>query len=93
MAINLKTIEKLYGKYVLETLKDEYNYEQFEKNIIYLKNKKIESIEEIVERYYLIFLTEHQEFKEKVDNLIKRLGDNYIEILEENFSYWEEFIQ
>ena len=92
MAISLTNIEEIYGEEVLENLKDEYNYEQFEKNILYLKKKNIESIDEIIERCFLIFLTEHQEFKEKVDIMIKELGENYIDILENDISCWEDLM-
>lgn len=92
MTIQLDKIKEIYGENTLDNLLEEGAYETFEENVLYLAEKKIKCIYEVVESYFLIFLYDHEYFKEKLDALIKRLGENYIEILSDDMSYWEELM-
>ena len=92
MAIKLDKIKEIYGEETIEDLTDEERFSEFEKNVLYLKEKRIEDIDDVVESYFLMFLYDHDDFKKKVDSLIERLGENYIELLGEDMSYWEELM-
>lgn len=91
MQIDVEKIKELYGDSINQLL-NENQYQNFEKNILYLYKKEIKYIQDIVESYYLIFLYEHNDFKEKVDNLIDNLGKNYVEILSKDMSLWENLL-
>ena len=88
MVIDYDKIKQIYGQEVLDVLEDDYYFELLKTNVLYLYEKGIYNVEEIVGIYYLIFIEEHDKFKEKVDNLIDKLGDNYIKILEEDIDIW-----
>lgn len=92
MPIEIEKIEEIYGSSVIELLKDEDMYQDFLQNILYLVKIGIEDVNEVVESYFLIFLCDHNEFVEKVNSLVMELGNNYIEKLGEDMSYWEELL-
>ena len=90
MLIDYDKIKQIYRQEILYVLEDYYYFEILKTNVLYLYEKGIYNVEEIVGIYYLIFIEEHDKFKEKVDNLIDKLGDNYIKILEEDIDIWED---
>lgn len=92
MPIELEKIEEIYGSSVIELLKDEDMYQDFLQNILYLVKIGIEDVNEVVESYFLIFLCDHNEFVEKINSLVMELGNNYIEKLGEDMSFWEELL-
>ena len=49
-------------------------------------------IEDILEREILIFICLPNEFKNKINALCKRLGNDYVEILQNDISLFEEII-
>ena len=91
MTINWDKISEVHGSDVVVQLVNSENDDFFD-NVLYLKELKIEEIEEIIERYFLIFLYSHDSFVEKVDNLINKLGSNYINKLGDDMTYWEELL-
>ncbi len=90
MNINFEKINKIYGSDILDGLKD--NLEEVNKNIKYLYEIGIEDIDEVFERYAPIFISTNKEFTLKVNKLVGRLGNEYIEILAENFDFWSELL-
>lgn len=92
MNIDYEKIKEIYGEKVLESLKNEEELNNFIKNIKYLSSKNIECIDEIINSYYLIFLYDYSDFKEKIDNLITKLGDNYNDIIGNNMGVLEELL-
>lgn len=92
MAIQIEKIKEIYGEKALDDLLEEGMYENFEENVLYLGERKIEGIYDVVESYFLIFLNDHEDFKKQVNALIERLGENYIELLSNDMSYWEELM-
>lgn len=91
MTINWDKIKEVHGREVIDDLIESDN-EDFFDNILYLKELKIKDIEEVIERYFLIFLYNHDLFCEKVDILINKLGSNYVELLDDDMSFWEEVL-
>ena len=90
MKIDFEKINKIYGKDILDGLRD--NLDEVNKNIKYLYEIGIECIEEVFERYAPIFICENKDFKNKVNNLVGKLGNEYVEILGENEDYWSELL-
>ena len=64
-----------------ETVMDNYNY---------LKNLNVISVDEIFTRYIIMFLDE--DFKKKINRLILKLGEDYIEKIEEDISIFDRMI-
>ena len=49
-------------------------------------------IEDIFERYIPIFICDSTEFTTKINNLISKLGINYIDIIENDLGILEELL-
>ncbi len=90
MNIDFKKIHEIYGADILDGLRD--NLEEVNKNIKYLYEIGIEDIEEVFERYAPIFISPNKEFTFKVNKLVGKLGNEYVEILAENLEYWSELL-
>lgn len=90
MNIDFSNIMEVYGSDVLNSCKE--NVEDFVKNINYLSKLGFSSVEDIVERFPFLFLNEHSVFVAKINSLVKKLGINYIAILEDDMSYWEDLL-
>ena len=90
MKIDFEKIEEIYGSSVIEEIKN--NSKDILENIKYLKELKINDIEDIFERYPLIFICDKNEFKNKVDKLISKIGINYVDMLDNNMELWEELM-
>lgn len=90
MNIDFDRIEKIYGSSIINSialLKDDVI-----DNIKYFISLGFEDIEDIFERQVLIFICPKEEFKMKIDNLIKKLGNNYIEEIENDISLLDELL-
>ena len=90
MKIDFRKIEEIYGSSIIEEIQN--NSKEVLENIKYLKNLKINDIEDIFERYTLIFICDKKEFKNKADKLISRIGVNYIDMLDNDVELWEELM-
>lgn len=80
MNIDFDRIEKIYGSSIINSiylLKDDVI-----DNIKYFISLGFEDTEDIFERQVLIFICPKEEFRVKINNLIKQLGNNYIEEIE-----------
>ena len=64
-----------------ETVMDNYND---------LKSLNVISVDEIFTRYIIMFLDE--DFKKKINDLILKLGEDYIEKIEEDLSIFDRMI-
>lgn len=89
MEIDYQKIATLYDKGVLNAVIE--RKDTVIANIDYLNGLGINS-NEIFERYTPIFIKDTATFINSVEMLIKRLGDDYIAILEENIEYWGELL-
>lgn len=90
MNIDFDRIEKIYGSSIINSialLKDDVI-----DNIKYFISLGFEDPEDIFERQVLIFICPKEEFKMKIDNLIKKLGNNYIEEIENDISLLDELL-
>lgn len=90
MNIDFGKISEIYGTDALIACND--NIDDLVKNINYLVKLGFDDYEDIIERFPLAFVDDHEEVKEKINKLIEKLGINYIEILSEDMSLWEELL-
>lgn len=90
MNIDFDRIEKIYGSSIINSialLKDDVI-----DNIKYFISLGFEDTEDIFERQVLIFICPKEELRVKINNLIKKLGNNYIEKIENDISLLDELL-
>lgn len=90
MDIDFNKIEKIYGKSVIESisvLRDDVI-----KNIEYFMLLGFDDAIDILERQVLIFICSNEEFISKVNTLIKKIGINYIDEIENDISLLDELL-
>lgn len=90
MQINFNKIEKIYGIEILELVRD--NLIDVTDNINYMLKLKFTDVEDVFERYTPIFICSNNEFMDKINNLIKKIGDDYVDIIENDLSMLEELL-
>lgn len=90
MKIDFGKIRELYGEEALLTCKENIDY--LVENINYLIKLGFEDYEDIIERFPLAFIEEPSIVKERIDKLIQRLGVEYLDILNEDMSLFEELL-
>lgn len=88
--MNFDKIKEIYGEEILKELID--NKEEVQKNIYYMIKLNFEDTEDIFERMTPLFITDNKTFKNKIDSLIKRLGPDYVDIIESNLGLLEELL-
>ena len=90
MNINFNNIKDTYGDSVVLLIRD--NIDDVNENISYLKKLNFTDIEDIFERFVLLFLNTPSEFKDKFDKLINELGDDYVDIIENDLFILEKLL-
>lgn len=88
MEIDIDKILEIYGNSSIYEIND--NMDELKANMKYLYDKGIEDVLNIIELYPYMFLQDRNTFKEKTDNLLNKLGVDYIEKLSEDFNLWSE---
>ena len=88
--MNLEKIKKIYGEEILQALID--NKEEVQKNIYYMLRLDFDDTEDIFERVTPLFITDSKTFKNKIDGLIKKLGPDYVNIIESDLGLLEELL-
>lgn len=86
MKMNLDKIKEIYGSNYLYEINE--NIEEVVHNMNFLVKRKFSNVYELLEMNPYIFLLPTDIFEEKVDNLIKELGIEYKEKIEEDMSIW-----
>ena len=90
MNINFDKIENIYGKDTINNIvmlkEDVIN------NFKYFVSLDFNDPEDIFERQVPIFVCSNDEFKKKLNNLISKLGNNYIEKIENDISLLDELL-
>ncbi len=90
MNIDFHKIKEIYGEDALVACNE--NIDELVQNINYLIKLGFDDYEDIIERYPLAFVEDHEIVKERIDTLIGRLGVEYIELLSEDMGLWEEIL-
>ena len=90
MRVSIKKIIDTYGDSVGLLIRD--NLDDVFKNLEYMINLNFTDVEDIFERYAILFLNTPFEFKEKIDTLIKSIGNGYVDIIENDLSILEKLL-
>ena len=90
LQIDLKTMKEVYGKEIYEIISS--NIDIIEENLKYLRKLKFDDYVGIFERCPVIFTYFPKDFKRKFDELVQRIGDNYVEKIESNIDLVEELL-
>lgn len=88
MKISFDRIRTIYGDEYIELIND--NIEDVKLNIEYLQEIGFNDIEDIFERVTPIFIMDSDCFKEKIKKLVRKIGINYIEVIENDLGLLEE---
>ena len=88
MNIDYENLKELYGDEIIDII--EANIDIIEKNFETMEKLGFEDIEGIFERSLDAFLYFPKSFENKMQNLIKTLGSNYVEMIENDVSYMEK---
>lgn len=86
--IGFGKIQEIYGEEYLELINE--NLEDVKLNIEYMQEIGFKDTEDLFERCTPIFIQDNEKFKGKLNNLIRELGYNYIEIIESDLGILEE---
>ena len=90
MKFDLDKIITIYGEEYIELIKD--NIDDVKANLKYFIEIGFNDIEDIFERYTPIFICDNTNFKNKVKTLVRRLGFNYVELIENDLGLLEELL-
>lgn len=88
--MNYSNIVEIYGSEVLEEI--EKNKEEFNQNIQYLFQLGFDDVYDMAEREPLLFLYDSITFKNKINNLIAKIGPDYVYEIENDISLLEELL-
>ena len=86
MDIDFNKLMEIYGINIINCIGEES--ENLLMNIKYLLKLGFQSVEDIIELYPYLFILDNVEFTEKVNSLIKKIGIDYIELLNTNTELW-----
>ena len=88
MDIDYDNIKEIYGNDILSEIIS--NKEDIIKNLYYFYQLGFEDVEDIFERQVMIFICSNDEFINKINNLINKIGNNYIDEIENNIELLDE---
>ena len=88
--IDINKMKEIFGDEIEDIINE--NIEIVEKNIEFLKELKFDDPEGMLEMYPELFMNFPKKFEEKILKLKEELGDNYIEIIENDMSILEKII-
>lgn len=88
MNINIKKIIQVYGDEYINLIKE--NMDDIVLNINTLVSLGFTDVESIFERVTPIFIISNKKFSKKINDLIKKYGNNYVEIIESDLGLLEE---
>lgn len=84
--------EELYDNYDVNVLNN-VDKDNFDRIYNLFKEYKFDFIEDIILRYIEIFVLDYNTVEIRLNNLIKALGDNYIDIIGNDMSYLEYIVR
>lgn len=89
--IRLDTIEELYGSYMIDQMAE--NIDDVLYNIEYLISLGFgEDVADICNGFGILLCYDPADFSERVGELVRSLGDDYVEKMGEDMSYWESIL-
>ena len=88
--IDFERMKEIYGDEIEEIINE--NIDIIEKNIQFLNDLKFEDAEGIFQMYPDLVMNFPRKFEEKILRLKNQLGENYVEIIENDTSVLENII-
>lgn len=86
--VNLENMKEIYGDDIINIILS--NIDIIEINIQTLKKLKFDDVEGIFERCPMMFMYFPKAFNEKIEKIIKEIGENYIDIIQNDISILEK---
>ena len=90
--LDFDDIEELYDNYDVNVLNN-IDRDNFDKVYNLFKEYKFDFIEDIILKYFDIFILKYKDVDNKLNRLVKALGDNYIDIIGNDMSYLEYIVR
>lgn len=90
--LDFDDIEELYDNYDVNVLNN-IDRDNFDKIYNLFKSYKFDFVEDIIIKYFDIFILEYKDVDNKLNRLVKALGDNYIDIIGNDMSYLEYIVR
>ena len=90
--LDFDDIEELYDNYDVNVLNN-IDKDNFDKVYNLFKEYKFDFIEDIIVKYFDIFILEYKNVDDRLNRLVKALGDNYIDIIGNDMSYLEYIVR
>lgn len=90
--LDFDDIEELYDNYDVNVLNN-IDRDNFDKIYNLFKSYKFDFIEDIILKYFDIFILEYKDVNDKLNRLVKALGDNYIDVIGNDMSYLEYIVR
>lgn len=87
--VDLKKMKEVYGDEIIEIIGD--NMDIISENILTMEKYKFDDIEWLFEANPSFFMKFPNQFEEKIKEMIKKIGPNYVEYIQENVDILEEF--
>jgi len=88
MKVQFEKIRKIYGDEYMELIDN--NLEDVKLNIEYMQKIGFTDVEDMFERVTPLFLIDNESFEDKIKQLVRRIGINYIEVIENYLGLLEE---
>ena len=88
--VNIEKIGEIYGAETYEIILN--NIDIIEKNLKYLEQLKFDDIAGIFERCPMIFTCFPNDFKKKINDLIKKIGEDYVGKIENDIGLLEKLL-
>ena len=90
--LDFDDIEELYDNYDVNVLNN-IDKDNFDKIYNLFKEYKFDFMEDIILKYFDIFILEYKNVDNKLNRLVKALGENYIDIIGNDMSYLEYIVR
>ena len=85
--VDLNSIKEIFGEEYIEMINE--NIDVIDKNVKIMYELNFDDVEGIFERCPEVFMYNPSEFETKIKDLIEKLGENYVDRIEEDISYIE----
>lgn len=90
MQLDLEKVIESYGGEALTLIEEDMDYVVF--NMKYLMELGFTDVEDIFERYTLLFTDNPKIFQDKINGLAEIFGESYIKVIENDLSVLEELL-
>ncbi|MBR6034107.1 MAG: hypothetical protein IKP28_05190 [Clostridia bacterium] len=90
MNINFENLKEIYGDEILDVINE--NIDIIEANVKTMQELGFDDVEDLLEKNIDSFLFFPNNFKNKMEELIKEVGPNYVDVIENDMSYMDKIL-